>query len=149
MIVNSRTSTGPGVRADVTEGVGTGAGSGDGGSAGSSSRAGTPNGSVGSTSSATNRAVSADCRWGCRTRPTGCSVAAWRSTSTVRSVAATGVVVTTAMCARDVGPQRARVAEEEGGDRATFEPGVGRVVRDQHEVGPGPRLGCGPRGAEQ
>ncbi len=116
--VSSRTSTGPGAKA---AGPGSGPVTTTGGWT-----AGTPAGGVGGvTSSASNCSVSADWRCGRSTRPTGCSVAAWRSTRTVRSLAATAAVVTMAAYralsgASDCGSptKRAASAPEERGRRA-------------------------------
>ena len=92
-----------------------------------------------------------DWRWGRTTRPIGWSVAPWRSTRMVRSLAATEVVVTTAPVRRHLRGHGCGVAEEEVVPRPSLERGhrevsgrVVRVVAHRDHVGPRPRPGRGP-----
>ena len=111
---------------------------------------------VGATSSAIWAAVSADWRCGRTTRPMGWSVAAWRSTRTVRSLAATGAVVTTALRAATAGgseagsPKKSSASSHDGIGRGLgAEPGVVRVVGDQDRCPTRPTSRRGARRAPE
>ena len=137
MTVRRRTSTAPGVRAAVPTGPRRGA------------RRARPRRAGGVHELGEQlRSCRPTGRCGRSTRPTGCSVAARRSTSTVRSLAATAAVVTTAACRATSGASDAGIADEEGRlARAGAQAGMARVVGDDDEVGPGPRLDRGAGGA--
>ena len=112
--------------------------------------------SGGATSSAICSAVSADWRCGRTTWPIGWIVAARRSTRTVRSLAATGSMVTTAQRAAtpagsDAGsPQNTTDRARSGSAAASARSaGVVRVLAHEDRLGPGPGSDCGACGAPQ